>query len=240
MKTAYWGIEANNFGDVLNKNILDYFNIKYQHTTDFHKGDLFAIGSVARLVKKDTSIVFGAGAIKQSECGTYNPNCNWQFVRGPITRDFLIKSGGKCKELYCDLALFLPNLINEQKKEYDIGIVPHYQHFNYLNSKYKDTYKIINVNNKNPLKVAEEIGKCKKVISSSLHGIICSHALNVPAAYLSRNLHGDGTKFLDYYKAVGVECVPSQVNKPIYSDIKIWPDFDLIREIITKTLQQER
>jgi len=103
--------------------------------------------------------------IKKSE--TLNPDCDWKFVRGPLTRQKLIECGGNCPELYCDPALFLPEIQPESKKEYDIGIVPHYADYDKVSKNYGHKYKIINVNNINPLIVAQEITKCKKIISGN-------------------------------------------------------------------------
>lgn len=230
MHVAYWGIEENNFGDILNKNFLDHFNIQYRHSTDHKDSNVFMIGSVARLAKRDDSVILGAGAIRANE--TYNPNCNWKFTRGPITRDLLIKSGGDCHELYGDVALLLPELVEESKKEYEVGIVPHYNTYAKVARKYGN-YKIINLNNKNPLDVAKEITKCKKILSTSLHGIIAAHAYGIPAAHFEYgNIHGDGTKFKDYYQSVGLEHIVSTVENPIYTDIKKKPNLQALKESI--------
>lgn len=235
MYTAYWGIECNNFGDVLNKNFLDYFGVKYNHSTNHNDSNVFMIGSVARLAKRDDSIILGAGAIRAVE--TYNPNCNWQFTRGPITRNLLIKSGGHCPELYGDVALLLPELVEESKKEYDIGIVPHYATYSKVFKQYKNHGKIINLNNKNPLEVAKEITKCRKILSTSLHGIIAAHAYGIPAAHFELgNIHGDGTKFEDYYQSVGLTHTVSTVENPIYTDIRKKPNFQALKESIWASL----
>ncbi len=234
---AYWGVEANNFGDVLNRNLLDHFNISFTHSIDPNNSNLFAIGSVARLAKLNKSVIMGSGAIRRNE--TYNPKADWKFVRGPLTRDILIRSGGYCDPIYCDAGLFLPELVEESKKEYEVGIVPHYANFNTVVSQYPN-HKIINVNNTDPLKVAQEITKCKKIISSSLHGIICAHAYGIPAAHVDfGKIHGDGTKFEDYYKSVGLEHQTSTVNNPIYTDIKTMPDLATISDIF-KSINMEK
>lgn len=227
---AYWGVEANNFGDILNKNLLEYFNFKFIHSIDQKNSNLFVIGSVARLVNRDDSVILGSGAIRRNE--RYNPKADWKFVRGPLTRDILIQSGGYCAPIYCDTALLLPELVKESEKEYEVGIVPHYANFQKVKGKYSN-YKIIDVNNTDPLQVAKEITKCKKIISSSLHGIICAHAYGIPAAHVDfGKIHGDGTKFEDYYRSVGLEHQISTVSKPIYTDIKNMPDFAAITDII--------
>jgi hypothetical protein len=114
--------------------------------------------------------------------------------------------------------LLLPNFCEESKKEFDVGIVPHYVDYEYVKEKYQN-YKIINVINSNPLEVAKEITKCRYIISSSLHGIIAAHAYNIPAAMVrfSNNLHGDGIKFVDYYESINAVLKESTVEDPIFT-----------------------
>lgn len=224
---AYWGIEANNFGDVLNRNILDHFGIEYEHTIDHTKANLFAIGSVARLAGRSDSVIMGSGVIRKNE--KLNPYADWRFVRGPLTANQLKDNGGKSVSLFCDLAMFLPELVEKSESIYDVGIVPHYQHYHKMKKLYPE-YKIINVNNTDPLSVAAEITSCKKIISSSLHGIICAHAYGIPAAHARfGKLHGDGAKFVDYYAGIKTEYQQSSVESPIYSDAAIFPNFDEVR-----------
>ena len=47
---------------------------------------------------------------------------------------------------------------------------------------------------------------CEVVLSSSLHGLVFSHAFGRPAVWieLGNRVLGDGFKFLDYYASLGV------------------------------------
>ena len=53
--------------------------------------------------------------------------------------------------------------------------------------------------------VADPIAASARTVSSSLHGIVVSQAYGVPCAWVAADvaLHGDGTKFLDHYAALG-------------------------------------
>jgi hypothetical protein len=48
---------------------------------------------------------------------------------------------------------------------------------------------------------------CRRIISSSLHGIIFAHAFDIPAAWvkISPRVIGDGFKFFDYYSSIGFQ-----------------------------------
>lgn len=215
MYNVYWFISTPNFGDLLTPVILDYFNISYKCTSKPNQANLISVGSIASLASAQT-IVLGSGIIKSSEA--VSPNADWKFVRGPFTRNQIIKCGGKCEEIYGDPALLLPLMVDESKKEYDVGIVPHYVDQQFVKENYSN-FKIIDVKNLNPLETAKEITKCRSIISSSLHGIICAHAYNIPAAWVpfSNKLKGDGVKFKDHYCSLGLEAVSSTVDSPIFS-----------------------
>jgi hypothetical protein len=233
MYNVYWGDEPNNFGDVLTKNLLDFFNISYTHTNSYKNANLFCIGSIARLAT-NKSIVLGSGIIRNNEF--LNPYADWKFVRGPLTREHVLKSGGTCPEIYSDPALLLPLFCKESNKEYEVGIVPHYQDYKKIKKEYPN-YKVINVVNSNPLDVAEEITKCKKIISSSLHGIICAHAYNIPSAYVQLSkLHGDGSKFYDFYLSVNISNpIISTIENPKYQLGKV-PDLNIVEQIFKEMI----
>ena len=147
-----------------------------------------------------------------------NPGAIYKSVRGPYTYKAVINSGGNCPEIYGDPALLLPNICKESKKQYDLGIIPHMKEYSLIKKKYPQ-HNIINLNNKNPLEVAEEIAKCRKTISSSLHGIICSHAYNIPCAWVkfSDIILGDDTKFKDHYESIGLGTELSTIDNPKFT-----------------------
>ena len=106
----------------------------------------------------------------------------------------------------------MPLFCEESEKQYDVGIVPHYSDYDYVCRNYLN-YHIINVVNPDPLDVAREITKCRKIISSSLHGIICAHAYHIPAKRVEfSKLWGDGIKFVDYYAGKGASNLAAIVE----------------------------
>jgi len=215
MKYKVWwmyGANVNNFGDVLTPKLFDYYQIEYEYSNNF---DTISIGSIGNKSKSGTLVLGSGVAWKDTKI---NPNSVWKFARGPLTRDCVIKSGGKCPEIYGDPALLLPNFCDESKKKYDLGIVPHYKEYKMVKSKFPK-YKIINLNNPNPIDVAKEITSCRSIISSSLHGIICSHAYNIPCSWVkfSDVIIGDDTKYKDHYQSIGLKCELSDINNPIFT-----------------------
>lgn len=217
MLSVWWSKSPRpgNFGDILTPYILDYFGIRYHNVDRPKRANALCVGSIAKFATKNT-IVLGSGTMRHSDelCS----DADWRFVRGPYTRGIIQECGGKCPEIYGDPALLLPLLQPEaSKKEHDVGIIPHYVDYEYVMNMYPDEH-VIDLLNKDPLSVAYEISKCKKVVSSSLHGIIAAHAYGIPAAWVefSDKLSGDGIKFADHFSSVGSDIVKSWPNNPCF------------------------
>ena len=232
MKNFYWGIRPYNFGDILTANILDYYGIRYNHTDDYNKANYFATGSIIRLARN--SVILGSGIIRKNE--NLSSDNEYRFVRGKLTRDRVIECGGSCPDIYGDPALLLPRFIPPVEKKYKIGFVPHYSHrTNEIRRIVKDRgWHFIDLVNKNPVIPANEISSCEKILSTSLHGIIAAHAYNIPASHVSirgtRKLHGDGSKFLDYYSSIDLEHNIYSIDGPVFETGSL-PDLDVIENI---------
>ena len=214
MRKVWWGTRPLNFGDVLTKQLFEHFNIPFVKVKEKEDADTLCIGSVVRLANSG-SMVLGSGCIHDNE--SLDRTVEYRFVRGPKTRDQVIKCGGECPEIYGDAALLLPDFVPAKEKTHKIGIVPHYQDYEQVMQSYGKTDKVINVVG-DPIRVAEEISSCEKIISTSLHGIIAAHAYDIPAAQFTRSkLWGSGIKFKDYAASVGTSTITSTVENPIYT-----------------------
>ena len=144
-------------------------------------------------------------------------------VRGPLTRNRLLKGGCECPESYGDIGLILPFFYNPSiEKKFELGIIPHYVDYEKINNLYKDTDKIKIINITQPVeKVIDDILMCEKTISSSLHGIIASHAYNIKCMWveISNLVAGNGFKFRDYYGSLDIinykNIKPYKLNKTL-------------------------
>jgi pyruvyltransferase len=211
MYKVFWSNSRPNFGDILTPYILDYCNVNYEMVSKPEEGNAMCIGSIIHKAT-DNMIVLGSGAMHSKH--TLNPNADYRFVRGPLTRQKVLDAGATCPKIYGDPALLLPLFCDESKKEYDVGIVPHYVDYKDIKEQFPN-YKVINLSNPNPLEVAKEITKCRSIVSTSLHGIIAAHAYGIPAGWLhySNKLKGNNIKFRDYFASVGCETyVAKNIN----------------------------
>jgi pyruvyltransferase len=198
-----------NFGDELSKFITEKLINKNKYQLVFNQNDIplniVCIGSYIHCAKNN-SFIFGSGVRTPNniENGHKYTNLNVCAVRGPLTRNYLIeKKQIDVPEIYGDPALLLPifykPIVIDKIKD-KIGVVPHKTNF----SKYKDNidstkYYLINPTDKWQ-NVINYICSCKAIISSSLHGLICSDTYNIPNLWLDEYKLSEGEfKFKDYF-----------------------------------------
>jgi hypothetical protein len=234
MIDVYWwsrkkheNAEFDNFGDILVPFILEKTTTQkfrwVKPNTDkflkiFKSKHYFIIGSIIRMATSQT-IVWGAGIIKRD---VNVAKCKFLAVRGPLTREILLNQGHNVPEVYGDPAILL-SLFHKTaniRKKYKYALVPHYVDYEIVLEHYKERtdIKIINLSTNNPEEVIDQILECENIISSSLHGIIVSHALKIPAIWMeiSENIYGDNIKYYDYYLSLGINN-PKCLNYANYS-----------------------
>ena len=208
----------NNFGDQLSEVVVKAIlgsDIKICNVADKNversTGSLVGLGSVLHFANYGDTI-WGTGAIPERFrkrdlffLSQYRrrvaPSWNVRAVRGPLTRDFMLKSLGiDCPEVYGDPAILLPDILVDKKRnpKRHYGVIPHY----------RDLPVIQDDNVMSPLgdweQVLDFILECELVVSSSLHGIIVAEAFGVPAQWLYNeslpSAKSEGTfKYRDYY-----------------------------------------
>lgn len=204
------GEEFFNYGDSLGKYLVEKMTGKTPILTQKngpHNVNLVIGSIINRAGTTKFCDVWGCGIISRNQ--TAQKGARFHAVRGPLTRKSLIKTGHQCPEIYGDPALLLPKYYQPKvKKEYSLGIIPHYVDYDKITNKIKDTsINIIDLTHSDVEQVTDEIFKCERIISSSLHGIIVAQSYGIPAIWVkfSNKLSGDGVKFDDYFLSVGVK-----------------------------------
>lgn len=248
------GKSKENYGDLLGKYLVEKISQKkviWAKPSKFSLYDFFSpiyvtIGSILTNVNSKC-IVWGSGIVSKDY-----PIKNAKFlaVRGPQTRKHLLKQGYEVPEVYGDPALLLPKFYNPKiKKEYAIGIIPHYSDFNKVKEFYKneDSMLLIDLMTNNIEKTTDDFLKCKKIVSSSLHGLIVAHAYGIPAVWqkFSGDIFGDDIKYQDYFESVGIapykpEIVSDKMKLEVldllFSQMDARPRQENIEEICSKLM----
>lgn len=208
-----------NFGDFITPYIFKKINGK-EATLGQRVRHVMGAGSILHSSNAN-SIIWGTGFMFGHERKIASHKI--LSVRGKLTRQRLLDTGVQCPESYGDIGLILPHFYKPDiKKKYQLGIIPHYidvPTFKKIGHT-EDSAIIIDVTD--PIEtVVNNILSCEYTISSSLHGIIVSHAYNVKSMWIRMsNLIGGGNfKFRDYYSSVleknWEDLLPYMYKKPI-------------------------
>lgn len=221
-------VPKNNFGDELNIHLLHGLTSKTilsQSDLLIKPYNLLFIGSIIESYVNSKSVIWGAGAITGN---VKLSTCPYKVlsVRGPLTRDYLLKNNIDCPEVYGDPALLLPIIYQPKvtKKRYTYGIIPHYVDLASDNVKslvdiLNGDCTVISLRNYSSWQdVIDKVNSCCFIISSSLHGLIVSDAYGIPNVWVefSNNIVGNRFKYKDYFASVNRKTTePIIVRKDI-------------------------
>ena len=216
----------SNWGDDINSFFLEAISLRpvvlYHEcilAKLFKRDNYVVIGSTIDMLVNRQSIVWGAGLIQENPCHLVMPRkiC---AVRGPKTREVLLKHGIECPAIYGDPALLLPIYYRPRtRKKYKLGIIPHYTELSLLpehllNS--EDVYVIRIQGYQHWLGFVEELNACEYIVSSSLHGLILAEAYDIPNCWMELECAQQRSRFKydDFYASIGKQIVsPFVMNK---------------------------
>jgi pyruvyltransferase len=216
---AYWWRKRPNFGDTLNPILIE----KLSGKRPFHSEDVRAnypgpvysvVGSVLQSLTDPNLVVWGSGFIREGAVFRTKPAAVCA-VRGPLTRDLVLRQGIPCPAVYGDPALLYPRFFTRPvQRSIRLGVVPHYWDKGHpaLERLTDDPLvRIIDVQ-RDAETVAEEIRACEAIASSSLHGIVIALAFGIPAVWIevSNRVEGEGFKFRDFFRSIH-----APVNAPV-------------------------
>lgn len=231
----FWSrYEPRNFGDWIGPYLYEAFTGKRPiHCSPLKNARecIFSAGSILRrITEPDRAIVWGSGII--SEADEFARPRNVLAVRGPVSAHRIRAQGYRCPDVYGDPGILLPLVYhpNTRRVTGRIGVIPHYFDFTEIKRITNSDLHIIDVTR--PVEdVIDDICTCEKTISSSLHGLIVSHAYRVPTIWITsvNDLIGDGSKFIDYFESIGnSNAKPARL------------DFSLPRESLLNGLEYPR
>ena len=177
---------------------------------------IFAVGSIIRYCDTN-ALVWGSGVIN---IGENIPNATFLAVRGKYTQKRLSELRYKVPTILGDPGLLAPLVYKgSDVKKYKMGVIPHHIHYAELRQRivHPDVL-VINLLD-SVEKVIDDICSCNLTLSTSLHGIIVSHAYGINSIWIRpkdlnmSNLAGDDIKFADYFSSVELsEYQPVEVD----------------------------
>ena len=219
-------------------------------------------GSIMCLVQNN-SIVFGTGFISKDgdvgggKWGSKNNKINARplyviAVRGPLTRNKLLKNNIQCPKNYGDPLILMPCIYNKQKvvRENIVGIILHYHDENKNKDKVvkletnlkKSGYDVKFINilvGDNYKKIIDEINDCQYIISSSLHGVIMGIVYKKKTCFakFGDSLIGGEFKFQDFFKSINIDYEYDHTLKSNILENYIEVDYDILVDIGTKLIK---
>ena len=189
-------------------------------TLFFFEKNLLAVGSIMALGNKK-SIVWGSGFMNWNESFRGGKVL---AVRGELTNDKLIAMGFRACNVFGDPALLLPLIVSPAKnKVRDVVIIPHWKEVESFKKKYGERYNVLDIRTADIENFISELTSCRYVLSTSLHGIILSHAYGIPALWIKKGyIDTDGFKFHDYFSSVDIPFYDGIENFDSYLKEDIW------------------
>lgn len=191
-----------NFGDALTPWLIRRITGVDPHFVrprDPHPKHIVVGSIIAYAARGDT--VWGAGIMTATD--PLSPGARLLAVRGPLTRARALTCGTDCPEIYGDPALLLPRFYLPPVRDRERGgLVAHFSDRPRLGKVWHNTLGMRPIDIQAGVEtVIDQIAASRFVASSSLHGLIVSHAYGVPAVWIKfRDLpSGDDSKFHDYY-----------------------------------------
>lgn len=209
-------VKKNNWGDDLNIFLWEYVtsmemvSIPYSKLV-IKKFDCYSlIGSIISFYNLDNKIIYGSGLMSPYDSIKGIPKRIYS-VRGPLTREYLVKAGIECPEKYGDPALLLPLFYVPHCKEKKNGSVILNMGTNPDDSDcFHELCVKLNLNVISMVDydewtdVIDEIVNSQFVISESLHGLIIAETYGVPNVWVEFKEHPDywNFKFYDYFSSI--------------------------------------
>ena len=197
--------ERPNVGDALNEDIIYFYSGKKIENPPGIRfiRHFLCVGSVASAMTHK-SIIWGSGLISKEAINNIQALGDIRALRGKLSKYEIEKKFHiELNVPLGDPALLMPRIYpGHTRKSYKFGVVLHYvDESDNINALVESMGGLV-IKVSLPVKeFIEEICKCEKIISSSMHGLILADAYNIPNIrfVLSDKIVGGDFKFDDYY-----------------------------------------
>jgi pyruvyltransferase len=213
---AYWWDTEPNFGDRLAPLLLERFAGIKATRAPICGASIVSVGSLMEHIPPEwPGYILGTGCLyAESRLHLHTNTATILAVRGPHT-------ARKCPQgnyAIGDPGLLAPELIvppYEPDKLYDLGIVPHWTDHHLTHDprfKLGDPWvtRVIDPR-QDAMTVIREISHCRKIVTSSLHGMILADSFGIPRRFEPAKDWGPSEggmfKFQDYLQSIGAPFV---------------------------------
>lgn len=236
---AFWWNKMPNFGDALTPLILSHFaDIKQVERDTISRSLVTVCGSILEYIPPDwDGYIVGSGKLfENSRLGSFGSTAKILALRGPLSA-----RGFSGNFTLGDPGILANELIEPIKKQWDLGIVPHWRDTE-LVSRFKKlipnkfSIKVINPLDP-PLKVISEIGASRRIVTSSLHGMIVADSFGgIPRRVeLCEKMANEGGlfKFRDYSASIRMPFELGKMVEPsrvLVEEVK-FSIYDALREL---------
>jgi pyruvyltransferase len=207
IELVYWRSPRGvNFGDYLSSVIVTKMAADADCFLDEERSApvrLLAVGSILHFAR-DGDVVWGSGVNGKIPVERHGfSRLDVRAVRGPLTREFLLRRGIEAPEIFGDPALLVADLLptrfpHPAERIDPVAFVPNLHDLPAM----KGWENVVS-----PLdpwwSVVSRISKARHVISSSLHGLVVADAFGVPCTYLRLSEEENLFKYEDYSLGVG-------------------------------------
>jgi pyruvyltransferase len=195
MIKAFWWNKKVNFGDRLNSDILRFLGVEHAWAP-VDQAELVMIGSVLEHLPPDwAGTVCGAGKLHEGSMVDLT-HANVLALRGHLSANSVL--GLARPVVLGDPALLMPQWVKQGLIKWDLGVIPHWSDKE-LRARFP--YGQFIDPSWPPEKVVTQIALCKRIISSSLHGLIIADAYGIPRQaeiFPQAAKEGGDFKFRDY------------------------------------------
>jgi pyruvyltransferase len=219
---CYFWRDVPNFGDRLTPLLLQRFAGVEGTWVPPQDAQIIVAGSViGHMPVFWAGTILGAGFLRDNERVPYGATA--LAVRGPRTAALI----GGPHTVLGDPGLLANELTSPVARTNNLGVLPHWTDKDLTARPEFRQYNPVCINPRNdPLAVIRAIASCKKLVTSSLHGLIVADAFGIPRRFeLPPRKYQHASehslfKFLDYHESIGMEFRPGVTASPVEGHVR--------------------
>ncbi len=204
-----WWTLAENYGDLLSPWLARRMTGLPVVYAPPRTENCVAVGSIVNHARGD-SVVWGSGLMGWENKWRIPQARRYAAVRGPVTRSVLRNIGYDVPRVYGDPALLSPLYFHPAvEKTHEVGMVVRWSERAWQGMDVAPDVRLINLHSGDVEGVTAQIMACRRIVSSSLHGLIVADAYGIPNAWLNSDASAGGSrpgggefKFYDYFASV--------------------------------------